>query len=153
MVAFYLSLVKDNSSSQLVIRIFFYGLWRQIPAEGVSSFYWCSCYSVLSIFTFQLKSLILRRIRDVFFCFFFFFKKNPYSITHTFVFQPTQSCLRILGSHFELFPFTSYNLCFLNILLNWLQANCFCISSYQSIYPSGSLIFFLVYFIIIILLF
>lgn len=69
----------------------------------------------------------------------FFFGEK--SVTHTFIFQPTQATLGILGSHFELFPFTSYNLCSLNSLLNSLQANYFCISNYQSVCPSGSLIF------------
>lgn len=73
-------------------------------------------------------------------------RKIPLSVTHTFIFQPTQACLGTPGSHFELFPFTSYNLCSLNIFVNLLQANYFCISNYPSVCPSGSLILFPAYF-------
>lgn len=89
--------------------------------------------SISFIFTFQLKSLLFRGKREIFF--------GEKSVTHTFIFQPTQATLGIPGSHFELFPFTSYNLCSLNSLLNSLQANYFSISNYQSVCPSGSLIF------------
>lgn len=142
---FDLDLVKDNPSSQLVTWLFFHGLWWQIPPEGASSSYWCSCYSVclsLSYIYLPAKSLTFQGEKGM-----LFGEKMPLSITHTFIFQSTQVCLGIPGSHFELFPFTNYNLCSLNILLNLLQPNYFCISNCRSVCPSGSLIFFPAYFL------
>lgn len=99
------------------------------------------CVSISSIFTSQLKSLFFRERKG-----FFLSRNKPLCVTRTFNSQPTQACLGILRSHFELFPFTSCSQCSLNILLDFLQVNYFCISNYQSLCPSVSFIFFPAYF-------
>lgn len=99
------------------------------------------CVSISSIFTSQLKSLFFRERKG-----FFLSRNKPLCVTRTFNSQPTQACLGIPHSHFELFPFTSCSQCSLNILLDFLQVNYFCISNYQSLCPSVSFIFFPAYF-------
>lgn len=99
------------------------------------------CVPVSSIFTLQLKSLFFRGEKRI-----FLLRSRSLCVTHTFTSQPTQACLGIPSSHFELFPFTSCSLCFLNILLDFLQVNYFWKSDYQSLCPSGSFIFFPAYF-------
>lgn len=100
------------------------------------------CVSVSSIFTSQLKSLLFRGEKGILLS-----RNKPLCVTHTFTSQPTQACLGIPGSHFELFPFTSCSLCSLSILLDFLQVNYFCKSNYQPLCPSGSFILFPAYFL------
>lgn len=98
------------------------------------------CPSLIYIYL-TVKTLVFKGEKRI-----FLLRSKLLCVTHTFTSQPTQACLGIPSSHFELFPFTSCSLFSLNILLDFLQVNYFCISDYQSLCPSASFISFPAYF-------